>query len=148
MSLKSRIGEDMKSALRARDTERLKAIRLLLAAIKQREIDERIELTDADVFAVIDKMIKQRRDSIAQFEAAHRTDLADAEKAEVATLQAYMPSALSAAEVEALIEETIHEFGAASIKDMGAIMTRMRAKVAGRADMATVSQRVKARLST
>jgi uncharacterized protein len=147
MLLKTRIGEDMKSALRARDAERLKAIRLLLAAIKQREIDERIELADADVLGVIDKMLKQRRESIAQFEQAGRQDLASAERSEIAVLQAYMPQPLSAAEIEALVAEAIREVNATSPKDMGAVMAALRPRLAGRADMGSVSQAVKARLT-
>ncbi|MGH8666560.1 MAG: GatB/YqeY domain-containing protein [Burkholderiales bacterium] len=147
MSLKARISDDMKAAMRARDAERLKAIRLLLAAIKQREIDERIELADADVLAIIDKMLKQRRESIAQFEKAGRQDLVSAEQAEISVLQAYMPQALSAAEIESLVNETIASVNAAGPKDMGAVMAALRPRLAGRADMAAVSQLVKSRLS-
>jgi uncharacterized protein YqeY len=147
MSLKTRINDDMKAAMRARESERLKAIRLLLAAIKQREVDERIELNDADVLGVLDKMLKQRRESIAQFEQAGRTDLADAEKAEVAVLQSYMPQPLGADELAALIDEAIRVSGASSVRDMGRIMNELRPRVAGRADMAQVSQLVKARFS-
>jgi hypothetical protein len=147
MSLKDRITEDMKSALRARDTQRLKAIRLLLAAIKQREVDERIELSDSDVLAVIDKMIKQRRDSITQFERAQRQDLADAEVAEVGVLQDYLPKPLTSAEIDAVVAETIADAGAVSQKDMGRIMTQLRAKLAGRADIGAVSQLVKTKLT-
>ncbi len=147
MSLKSRINEDMKSALRARQADRLKAIRLLLAAIKQREVDERIELSDPDVLAVIDKMIKQRRESIVQFESARRQDLADGEKAEVAVLQEYMPQALSQAEIDTLVTEAMSSVGATSVKDMGAVMAQLRPKLAGRADIGAVSQLVKAKLS-
>ena len=147
MSLKDRISDDMKAAMRARDGERLKAIRLLLAAIKQREVDERIQLTDPDVLAIIDKMVKQRRESIAQFEKAGRQDLVNAEQAEISVLQAYMPQALSAAEIENLVTETIASLNAAGPKDMGAVMAALRPQLAGRADMAAVSQRVKRRLS-
>ena len=147
MSLKVRINEDMKAAMRARQSERLKAIRLLLAAIKQREVDERIELTDADVLSVLDKMLKQRRESIAQFEQAGRTDLADAEKAEAAVLQEYMPQPLSSSEIDALVDEAIRAVNATSARDMGGVMANLRPRLAGRADMAQVSQRVKARLS-
>jgi len=147
MSLRLRIGEDMKAAMRAKDAERLKAIRLLLAAIKQKEVDERIELGDTDVLAVIDKMLKQRRESIQQFEQAGRQDLADAEKAEVAVLQTYMPQALSDVEIEALVAEAIGAAHATSPRDMGAVMTVLRPKLAGRADMAKVSQLVKAKLT-
>jgi uncharacterized protein YqeY len=146
MSLKTQIGEDMKAALRARETDRLKAIRLLLAAIKQREIDERVELADADVVAVIDRMLKQRRESIAQFEQGGRQDLAAAEQAEIVVLQGYMPQPLDAAEIEALVADTIRNVNAASPKDMGAVMSALRPRLAGRADMAAVSQLVKDRL--
>jgi len=147
MSLRIRIGEDMKAAMRARDADRLKAIRLLLAAVKQKEVDERIELTDADVLAVIDKMLKQRRESIQQFEKAGRQDLADAEKAEVAVLQAYMPQAMSDTEIESLVLDAIRAANAAGPRDMGAVMTALRPQLAGRADMGKVSQLVKAKLS-
>jgi uncharacterized protein YqeY len=147
MALKDRINDDMKAAMRARDGERLKAIRLLLAAIKQREVDERIELSDADVLGVIDKMLKQRRESIAQFEKASRRDLVVAEEAEISVLQAYMPQALSAAEIEDLVTEAIASVKAAGPKDMGAVMAALRPRLAGRADMAAVSQQVKSRLS-
>jgi uncharacterized protein YqeY len=146
MSLKTRIGEDMKAAMRAKDAERLKAVRLLLAAVKQREIDERIELGDAEVLAVIDKMLKQRRESIAQFEQAGRHDLAAAESAEVAVLQSYMPRPLSAEEIERLVQAAIEQVKAAGPRDMGAVMGVLRSQLAGRADMAAVSQQVKSRL--
>jgi len=145
--LKARITEDMKSAMRARDADRLKAIRLLLAAIKQREVDERIELTDADVLAVIDRMIKQRRESITQFEQAGRAELAAAEQAEITVLQSYLPQPLTDAEIDALVGGSIAEVGAKSPKDMGAVMGVLRPKLAGRADVGKVSQRVKAALS-
>jgi len=147
MSLKSRVIENMKSALRARDSDRLKAIRMLLAAIKQREVDERIEISDPDVLAVIDKMVKQRRESIAQFESAGRQDLANGEKAEVAVLQEYMPQALSQDEIDTLVTEAISSVGATAVKDMGAVMAQIRPKLAGRADVGAVSQLVKAKLS-
>lgn len=147
MSLKLRITDDMKAAMRAKEADRLKAIRLLLAAIKQREVDERIELSDADILVVIDKMLKQRRESIAQFEQAGRQDLVAAEQGEVAVLQAYMPQPFSAAEVDALILEAIAAAGAKSAKDMGAVMTQLRPRLVGRADMAQVSQLVKVRLA-
>jgi len=147
MSLKVRITEDMKAAMRAKEADRLKAIRLLLAAIKQREVDERIDLTDVDVLAIIDKMLKQRRESIVQFEQAGRDDLVQAEKAEVAVLQAYMPQPLSIAEVGAMIDEAISAAGAQSARDMGAVMAHLRLRLTGRADMAQVSQLVKAKLS-
>jgi uncharacterized protein YqeY len=148
MSLKARITVDMKAAMRARDTPRLGAIRLLLAAIKQREVDERIELDDGNVIAVIDKMLKQRRDSIGQFEAAGRHDLADAEKFEVAVLTGYMPQALSAAEIATAIEEALAASGAKGPQDMGRAMAAVKPKLAGRADMGQVSAMVKARLSS
>ena len=147
MSLKARINEDMKTALRARQSDRLKAIRLLLAAVKQREIDDRIELADADVLGVIDKMIKQRRESIAQFDGAGRKDLADQERAEVAVLEEYLPQALSPSELESMVSEAIATAGAITVKDMGAVMAALRPKVSGRADMATVSRLVKEQLS-
>ena len=147
MSLKERITEDMKNAMRAKDTARLSAVRLLLAAIKQREVDERIQLSDTDVVAVIDKMLKQRRDSIGQYEAAQRQDLADAEKFEVGVLQAYMPQALGEAEIEAAVVKAIADTGAKGPQDMGKIMTALRPLLAGRADMAKVSVLVKAKLA-
>jgi uncharacterized protein YqeY len=146
MSLKDRITEDMKTALRAKDSARLSAIRLLLAAIQQREVDERITLGDAEVVSVIEKMLKQRRDSIQQFEAAGRQDLADKEKFEVTVLQAYMPKALSEAEVEATVTEAIGVSGAKSMQDMGKVMSLLKPKLAGRADMAKVSALVKSKL--
>ena len=146
MSLRLRITEDMKTAMRAKDAPRLGAIRLLLAAIKQREVDERIELDDAQVVAVIEKMLKQRRDSISQYEAAKRNDLADVEKFEVTVLQAYMPQALSDAEVEALVVAAIAASGAAGVKDMGKVMAAVKPQVAGRADMGKVSALIKAKL--
>lgn len=146
MSLKERINEDMKAAMRARQAERLSAVRLVLAAIKQKEIDERVSLDDAGVTAVIDKMIKQRKDSIAQFDAAGRTDLADKERAELAILADYMPQALSADEVAALIQAALAETGATSAKDMGKVMAWLKPKLAGRADMQAVSAQVKAKL--
>jgi uncharacterized protein len=146
MPLKARITEDMKSAMRARDSARLSTIRLLLAAIKQREVDERIELTDADVLAVIDRMVKQRRDSIGQFEAGHRADLAAAERAEVDVLSAYLPAQASAEEIDTLIDETIAATGAAGVAGMGKVMAVLKPRLAGRADLAAVSARVKAKL--
>ena len=146
MSLKLRINEDMKTAMRARDSARLAAIRLLMAAMKQKEIDERIELDDAAVIAIIEKMLKQRKDSITQFEAGKRQDLADAEKFEVAVLMAYMPQALSAAEVEAIVAAAVAESGASAPSDMGKVIALIKPKVAGRADMGEVSKLVKAKL--
>ena len=147
MSLKVRINEDMKTAMKAKDTARLAAIRLLMAAMKQREVDERIELDDAGVVAVIEKMLKQRKDSITQYEAAKRQDLADAEKFEVEVLSAYMPQALSAAEVEAVVAAAVAESGAKAPADMGKVIALVKPKVAGRADMGEVSKLVKAKLS-
>ncbi|MFH1493167.1 MAG: GatB/YqeY domain-containing protein [Pseudomonadota bacterium] len=147
MSLRERITEDMKTAMRAKDTPRLGAIRLLQAAIKQREVDERIELDDAQVVAVIEKMLKQRRDSISQYEAANRNDLADVEKFEVSVLQTYMPQALSDAEVEQMVVDAIAASGAAGVKDMGKVMAAVKPQVAGRADMGKVSALIKAKLS-
>ena len=147
MTLKERITEDMKSALRAHEAARLSTIRLLLAAIKQREVDERRALTDADVLAVIDKMVKQRRDSIAQFEAGKRMDLVAAEQAELEVLQGYLPQQLSDAEIDALIEAAIAETGAAGPAGMGKVRGALKPKLAGRADMTAVSAKVKARLA-
>jgi len=148
MTLKARITDDMKDAMRAHAAERLSTIRLLLAAIKQREVDERRELTDADVLAILDKMVKQRRDSIAQFEAGKRMDLVAREQAEVVVLQEYMPKALSDAEIDALIGEAITATGASGPAGMGKVMAELKSKLAGRADMTAVSGKVKARLTT
>ena len=147
MSLKQQITEDMKTAMRAKDTARLGAIRLLLAAMKQREVDERIELTDSDVIAIIEKMIKQRRDSISQFEAAKRQELADAEKFEMSVLQNYMPQPLSEEEVAVAVAEAIAASGAKSPQEMGKVIALLKPKLAGRADMGKVSALVKQRLS-
>ena len=147
MSLKQQITEDMKTAMRAKDTARLGAIRLLLAAMKQREVDERIELTDSDVIAIIEKMIKQRRDSISQFEAAKRQELADAEKFEISVLQNYMPQPLSEEEVAVAVAEAIAASGAKSPQEMGKVIALLKPKLAGRADMGKVSALVKQRLS-
>ncbi len=136
----------MKAAMRAKDAPRLAAIRLLLAAIKQKEIDERVELTDADVVSIIDKMIKQRRDSIAQYEAGKRQDLADAEKFEITVLRAYMPQALSEVEIAAAIAAAIQTTGAKAMSDMGKVMAVLKPELAGKADMGKVSALVKARL--
>jgi len=146
VSLKARITEDMKAAMRARDSARLSAIRLLLAAIKQREVDERIDLSDTQVVEVIEKMLKQRRDSISQYEAAKRFDLADVEKFESSLLQGYLPEPLTEAEIAALLEATIAQTGAAGIKDMGKVMAAVKPQVVGRADMGKVSAQIKARL--
>ena len=147
MSLKLQITEDMKTAMRAKDSVRLGAIRLLLSAIKQREVDERIELTDADVIAVIEKMLKQRRDSIAAFESANRVDLADIEKFEVSVLQTYMPKQMSDAEISAIVDQVIADSGAQGAKDMGKVVGLVKPLVAGMADMGKVSGLIKARLS-
>lgn len=147
MTLKARIQDDMKTAMKARETERLAAIRLLMAACKQKEIDERIELDDAGVIAVIDKMLKQRRDSVTQYEAAQRMDLADKERSEMAVLTAYLPQPLTDAEIDALIEAAVQESGAASLQEMGKVMGLLKPKMAGRADMGVVSARIKARLA-
>lgn len=147
MSLKAKISEDMKAAMKARETARLGAIRLLLAAIKQREVDDRIELDDAGVLAVIDKMLKQRRDSIAQYEKAGRQDLVDVEKLEVGVLTGYMPQALSPEEIQSAVAEAIAASGAAGPQDMGKVMAVLKPKLAGRADMSQVSGLVKAALS-
>ena len=147
MTLKQRITDDMKSALRARETARLSAIRLLLAAVLQREVDERKEIADADVLAVIDKMVKQRKDAIVQFEAGNRKDLADAERAEIAVLQSYLPQPLSDTEIDAAIAAAVTRGGAAGPAAMGKIMAELKAEFAGRADMSAVSARVKARLA-
>ncbi|HCI52768.1 MAG TPA: glutamyl-tRNA amidotransferase [Gallionella sp.] len=147
MNLKQKITDDMKVAMRAKDTARLSAIRLLLAAIKQREVDERIELADGDIVAIIEKMNKQRRDSISQYEAASRQDLADIEKVEMGVLAAYMPQQLSEAEVLAAVVEAISAVGAAGPQDMGKVMGVLKSKLAGIADMGRVSALIKAQLS-
>jgi len=146
MNLKEKITEDMKAAMRAKETARLSTIRLLLAAMKQKEVDERIELADADVLSIIEKMIKQRRESIAQYEKAARRDLADAEKAEIAILQAYLPQQLSEAEVSEAVAAAIRESGAAGMKDMGKVMGLLKTRLAGRTDMGKLSGLVKAKL--
>jgi uncharacterized protein YqeY len=143
MTLKEQITEDMKTAMRAKDAARLGAIRLLLAAIKQKEVDERIVMDDAAVVAVVEKALKQRRDSVAQYEAGNRQDLADQEKYEIGVLSAYMPQALSAEEVAAVIAATVAELGAKGHSDMGKVMAAVKAKLAGRADMGQVSASVK-----
>jgi len=147
MSLKQQITEDMKTAMRAKDTARLGAIRLLLAAMKQREVDERIELSDADVLSIIEKMLKQRRDSISQFETAGRQDLIDIEKFEVGVLQGYMPQQMTEAEVAAAVDEAVAASGAKSPQEMGKVIALLKPKLAGRADMGKVSALVKAQLS-
>lgn len=147
MTLKERINEDMKAAMRARETAKLGTIRLLLAAIKQKEVDERIALDDGAVLAVIDKMLKQRRDSIAQYEAAGRTDLADVEKLEAELLTAYMPAGLSAEEIATAVAAAVAETGAAGPGDMGKVMGVVKTRLAGKADMGQVSAAVKAALA-
>lgn len=142
--LKQRITDDMKSAMRAKEKQRLGVIRLILAAIKQREVDERIELDDAQVLAVLDKMLKQRRDSIEQYNNAGRTELAEKELFEVDVIKAYMPAALSEEELDAMIQEIVSAVGASSMQDMGKVMAQLKPKVQGRADMGQVSQKVKA----
>lgn len=147
MSLKARVTDDMKAAMRARDTARLGTVRLLLAAIKQKEVDERAELDDAAIGSIVEKLIKQRKDSISQFQAAGRDDLVAAEQAELAVLQAYLPEQLSAAEVEAAVAAAIVESGATSPKDMGKVMGLLKGRLAGRADMGQVSALIKSRLA-
>jgi uncharacterized protein YqeY len=147
MTLKERITEDMKAAMRAREAARLSTIRLLLAAIKQKEVDERVVLSDADVVGIIDKMIKQRRESIAQFEQGGRPELAAAERAEIDLLQGYLPEKLSQAEIDRLIEEAIGVAGASGPAAMGKVMGTLKGQLAGRADMTEVASRVKARLA-
>ena len=146
MSLRDKITEDMKTAMRSGDKERLAHIRMLQAAIKQREVDERITLDDAQVTSVVEKMVKQRREAIAQFESGGRADLVAKENAEIATLQAYLPAQLTEADIDALIAEAIAQTGAASIKDMGKVMGVVKGKAAGKVDMGVVGGRIKARL--
>ena len=147
MAIKERIQEDMKSAMRSGEKEKLATIRLILSAVKQREVDERITLDDAQVLSVLEKMVKQRKESIVQFEAGGRADLVAKESAELTVLQAYLPEPLSEAELDALIAEAVAATGAASIKDMGKVMAQVKTAAAGRADMGMVSARIKARLS-
>lgn len=146
MSLKLRLTDDMKTAMKSGDKDRLAVIRLVNAAIKQREVDERIQLDDAQVLSVLEKMLKQRRDSVSQYEAAGREDLAAQERFEIEVIQTYMPQALSEAEVDALIEQAIASTGAASARDMGKVVGALKPQLAGRADMGQVSARIKARL--
>ncbi len=146
MSLKARIQEDMKSALRGGDKRRLGVIRLILAAIKQREVDERIELDDTQALAVLDKMVKQRRESLSQYEQAGRADLAEQEQFELDVVQDYLPQPLSAAEIDALIAAAIADTGASGIKDMGKVMAQLKPQFQGRADMGAVSAQIKAKL--
>ena len=147
MSLKNQITEDMKSAMKAGDKDRLKVVRLIMAAIKQVEVDSRSELDDNAVLGVLEKMVKQRRDSVEQFEKGGRDDLASAERAEIAVLETYLPEQLSAAELAALVDEVITATGAESIRDMGKVMGQIKARAAGRADMGAVSAAVKERLN-
>ena len=146
MALREQVNEDMKNAMRAREAEKLGALRLLLAAMKQREVDERITLDDAAVVSVIEKMMKQRRDSIEQYEKAQRQDLADKEKYEMSVLQGYLPQGLSQAEIEAIVADAVASSGAKSAADMGKVMALVKPKVAGRADMGKVSALVKSKL--
>jgi uncharacterized protein len=146
MSLKERITDDMKAAMRSGEKERLGVIRMITAAIKQREVDERIVLDDSQVLSVLEKMIKQRKESVAQFETGNRPDLVAKETAEITLLQGYMPSQLSGAEIDALIGEAVAATGAASIKDMGKVMAIIKTKAQGRADMAAVGAKIKAKL--
>jgi hypothetical protein len=146
VTLKERITEDMKAAMRSGEKERLGVIRMLQAAIKQREVDERITLDDAQVLAVLEKMLKQRRESIAQYESGGRSDLAAKESAEIGVLQAYMPAQLGEAELDAIIAAAIAQTGASSVKDMGKVMGLVKAQAAGRADMGAVGARIKSRL--
>ncbi len=147
MTLKEQITEDMKSAMRAKEAERLGTIRLLLAAIKQREVDERITVDDAGIIDIIEKLIKQRKDSIEQFQKAGRTDLVDQESKELGILQAYMPAQLSAAEVQSAIQKVISDLGASGPQDMGKVIGALKAQLAGKADMGMVSDLVKAALA-
>ncbi|MDJ0759402.1 MAG: GatB/YqeY domain-containing protein [Woeseiaceae bacterium] len=147
MSLKGAIADDMKTAMKAGDKDRLKVVRLILAAIKQVEVDTRNELDDAAVLGVIEKMVKQRRDSVEQFTKGGRTDLADIETAEIAVLETYLPEQLDDAQIEAIVNETISQTGAESIRDMGKVMGAIKARVAGQADMGVVGAKVKARLA-
>ncbi len=146
MSLKERITDDMKAAMRSGEKERLGAIRMITAAIKQREVDERIALDDSQVLSVIEKMIKQRKESLMQFQTGNRPDLADKESAEITLLQSYMPAQLSDADLDQMISEAISSTGAASIKDMGKVMGIIKSKAQGRADMAAVGAKIKAKL--
>ena len=146
MSLKNQITEDMKSAMKAGDKDRLKTVRLIMAAIKQVEVDQRVELDDAGVLSVLDKMVKQRRDSVEQFERGKRDDLAAIEKTEIDVLATYLPEQLSAEELAALVDDVIAATGAESMRDMGKVMGQIKAKAAGRADMGAVSATVKERL--
>lgn len=147
MTLKGQFQEDMKSAMKAGDKDRLKVVRLALAAFKQVEVDERIELDDARVLGILNKMVKQRRDSVSQFRDGNREDLVEIELSEIAVLETYLPEQLSAAELDALIDQAIADSGATGIRDMGKVMGQVKAKAAGRADMGAVGAKVKARLN-
>ncbi|MGN6237824.1 GatB/YqeY domain-containing protein [Dyella sp.] len=148
MSTKQQLTEDMKAAMRGGDKHKLGVVRLMLAAVKQREVDERVELDEAQVLAVLEKMLKQRKDSISQYVAAGREDLAEVERAEITVIETYLPSKLSDAELDALIEAAIAETGASSARDMGKVVGVVKAKAAGRADMGVASARIKARLGS
>jgi uncharacterized protein YqeY len=148
MTLKQQLTEDMKNAMRGGDKQRLGVIRLILAAVKQREVDERIELDDTQTIAVLEKMLKQRKDSVTQYAAAGRDDLADVERAEMAVIDTYLPAKLSDAEIDQLIEAAIAETGASGARDMGKVVAAVKTKAAGRADMGQVSARIKARLGS
>ena len=147
MSLKGTIAEDMKTAMKAGDKDRLKVVRLILAAIKQVEVDTRAELDDADVLGVLEKMVKQRRDSVEQYTKGGRSDLADIETAEIAVLETYLPEQLDEAQIDAIIDEVISDTGAESIRDMGKVMGAIKGRIAGQADMGVVGGKVKARLA-
>ncbi|MEO7066945.1 MAG: GatB/YqeY domain-containing protein [Rhodanobacter sp.] len=147
MTLKQQLTEDMKTAMRGGDKHRLGVIRLMLAAIKQHEVDERVEQTDVMVLATLEKMLKQRRDSVSQYAAANREDLAEVERQEMLIIETYLPAQLSEAEIDALITGAITDTGAASLRDMGKVMAAVKEKAAGRADMASVSSKIKARLT-
>jgi len=147
MTLKQQLTEDMKNAMRSGDKHRLGVVRLILAAVKQREVDERIELDDAQILSAMEKMLKQRRDSVTQFEAANREDLALIERNEMVVIEAYLPTKLNDAEIEALVEAAIAETGASSARDMGKVVAAVKEKADGRADMAVVSGKIKARLT-
>ncbi len=148
MTLKAQISEDMKTAMKAGDKERLKVVRLILAAVKQIEIDQRIDLDDAGVLSVLDKMVKQRRDSVSQFQDGGRQDLADIELAEIVVLETYLPEQLAESELDEIIEQAIEDSGAESMRDMGKVMGQVKAKAAGRADMGAVGAKVKERLGS
>ncbi|MBU3725412.1 MAG: GatB/YqeY domain-containing protein [Burkholderiaceae bacterium] len=148
MSIKARLSEDIKAAMRAKESERLTTLRLVTAAIKQKEVDERIELDDATVLSVLEKMIKQRKDSISQFQAGNRQDLVAKEQSELSILQAYMPAQMSESEIDAAVSAAIAQSGASGPQEMGKVMAILKPQLAGKADMGQVSQRLKARLSS